>query len=101
MKRNLEIKARVNAVERQRVKAQADAKGQSTSDYLRELLDQKNDAITVENLVTQINEKLLSANPAASNLLLLEILLFVREIAADRNAQICARVAQQLKNMAT
>ena len=78
---------------------QADARGITLSDLVREYLSSPSQSISVEKILARVEEKLMSpvvAVPVEVQRLLLEILLLVRELAAERNVQILSRVAQQV-----
>jgi hypothetical protein len=80
---------------------QADTRGITLSDLVRECLNNPSQSISVEKILARVEEKLMSPVvavplPVEVQRLLLEILLLVRELAAERNTQILARVAQQV-----
>lgn len=97
------LQARLPNPEYTKLQFQADAAGLSISEHTRRLLARESDAVSTEEALRRIEDALarLSA-PAAptatdsDRLLLVEILLLVRELAADRNAQILFRVNQKL-----
>lgn len=83
---------------------QADARGQTLSDLVRERISSTEQAVTVETVLARVEQKLaapvvekttVSADDSARALT--EILYLARELAADRNAQIVARVAAKLR----
>lgn len=79
----------------------ADQKGITLSELVREQLGLEDEKNSVERALEQIIEKLSlppapAAIPVEAEWTLMEILLLMRELAADRNAQIVARVAQQM-----
>lgn len=98
------LRARLPRDEYLKLKANADAVGLTLSEYVRNVLMRDRQALEQEQFLAQVDARLaaLSAAPAAPSgsanqeRLLVEVLLLVRELAADRNAQILARVAHQV-----
>ncbi len=79
----------------------ADARGVTLSDLVRECLNSPSQNISVEELLARVEKKFASpvvtpTLPVEIERVLLEILLLVREIAAEKNVQILSRVAQQV-----
>lgn len=82
-----------------RIKHMADAEGLSVSEQTRRMLERESDVIATEDALKRIEEALARLSAPAIDLdrsVLVEILFLVRELAADRNAQILFRVNQKL-----
>lgn len=104
------LKIRMPADAYQHLKVRAAEAGKPISTFAHALLEQEN---SISNTATQLSEvksqlQELAAlfaisqpksNDEKVNLTLSEILLVVRELALERNAQILSRVAAQIKNL--
>ena len=105
-RRNRYLKVRVTSTEYQTVMARAGEAGINTSEYVRTVLADNQQAINVELLLHKIDAHLPTKNnmdELASNMeadpMLIEVLLLVREIVAERQAQTLARTANRLDLM--
>ena len=100
------LKARLPAREYDALKAAADAAGVTLSDHVRTVLATQQAALDQARFLMALEAHLQAAPVAVSDAapadlepLLTEVLLLARELAADRNAQMLARVAQQLNHL--
>lgn len=102
--RNRYLKVRVNSDEYKTTMEHASMAGLNMSEFIRTVLDANKQAATIDTILQRLEERL----PEKSNnlleksepdLLLVEVLFLVREIVAERNAQILARTAQRLDVM--
>lgn len=104
MKKTRFLKARLPDGLYQSLKEQADAAGKTISAFACEKLQERHDAMSQAELLSTLSARLAGACAVPSAGLeprLLEVLLIVRELACDRNAQILARVGQQLKSQSS
>lgn len=102
--KNCHLRARLPEAEFSALKTAADRAGLSISEYVRCVLLRDQQALGQEQFLQAMERKL--AASSATNVqtdrslklerLLIEVLMIARELAADRNAQILARVAQKL-----
>lgn len=100
------LKARLPDPEYDALKTDADLAGLTISEHTRSALLRDRGAKTQANILALLEVRLAQA-PVASHgaagadlePLLTEVLLLAREIAAERNAQVLARVAQQLNHL--
>jgi len=83
----------------------ADRAGLTLADYVRTNLADTRQVIEVEEVLARIETKLAApvvnpttVTPGVLEPLLVENLLLVRELVAERNAQVLTRVAQQLNS---
>lgn len=76
----------------------ADTQGLTVSAYVRKQLADRLQVVTTEQALSRIESKLQPAKVASTELepLLVECLLLIRELVADRNPQILPRVASRL-----
>lgn len=108
--KSLFLKVRMPAESYLRFKNRAAEAGKPISTFAHELLEQEN---SISNTATQLSEVksqlqelavllVTSSNQTETNAKLNsrlhEVLLVVRELALDRNAQILSRVSSQIKN---
>jgi hypothetical protein len=101
------LKIRVGPELNTRLRQGADAQGLTLSDHVRVLLERDAEMLSQTQLIAKLDATLSSVTPTAGpqnpvpdlEPLLTEVLLLAREIACDRNAQILARVAGQLKQL--
>ena len=95
------LKVRLPAAEYQQLAQEADLAGMTVSSYVRRSLQQQRQTLLLEDVLAKLDARLSTpaapSAPPANNRQLDEILLLARELAADRNAQILARVAAKLK----
>lgn len=108
MKSNF-LKVRMLAVTYQRLKDRAAEAGKPISTFANALLEEENTilktAIQLTDIQSQLQElaamfaimSLPKADEERINPALIEILLIVRELALERNAQILSRVSSQIK----
>jgi hypothetical protein len=104
MKKVRYLKARLTTGEYEALKALADAAGLTVSEYVRSVLAKEREAEEIEATLARIEAQLaapvvLPATETAGGVLeplLVESVLLMRELAAERNAQVLARVAQRL-----
>lgn len=101
------LKLRLSAEDRQALRLAADRVGCTVADLARRRLTAGGQQEAIQLLLTQLDARLAQPAAASSPALsaeaertLLETLLLVRELAADRNPQLIARVAQQLRGRA-
>lgn len=98
------LRARLPEIEYLDVKIAADRAGLTLSEHVRCVLVRDRQADGQENFLAKISAKLVGfTQPQESNSantafepLLVETLLLVRELVAERNAQILGRIAHQL-----
>jgi hypothetical protein len=101
------LKVRVGPDLNNRLRQGADVQGLTLSDHVRVLLERDAEMLSQAELIAKLDAKLTSVTPStgpqnpATDLepLLVEVLLLVRELACDRNAQILARVSAQVKQL--
>ena len=76
---------------------EADKHGSTLSAYVRKQLADKRQTIETEAALARIEAKLHLANRVAVvDPILIEVLLLVRELVADRNPQVLPRIASRL-----
>jgi hypothetical protein len=100
------IRSRLPDDEYRLVKIAADRLGLTLSEHIRCVLVRDRQALSQEQFLAKIDSKLSALSPSLAtgngavgiDRLLFEVLLLVREIAAERNAQILGRVAAQVTN---
>jgi len=103
------LKTRLSPAENRALNSAADVAGLTVSEYVRTVLARDREAISVEAQMSKLDAKLRTlgeltmrtcqpALPTDAMLLLVEVLLLTREIAADRNVQILSRVALAMDN---
>lgn len=102
--RNYYLKVRMNADDYKSTKERASEAGLNMSEFVRTVLDANEQASTVNTILQRIEENLPSNSnnlleKSEHDPLLVEVLFLVREIVAERNAQILARIAQRLDVM--
>lgn len=98
------LKVRLDAAHAQTLKSEADALGMTVSEHVRLLLGRARHALDQAQFLGKLDDKLAAFPDAAApppggtdhEPAHAEVLLLLREIAADRNAQILSRVTQQL-----
>lgn len=98
------LRARLPANEYSAVKSAADQAGLTLSEHVRCVLSRDRQVLEQEQFLKKIDSKFaaLSGTGAQTDRslklerLLIEVLLLTRELAADRNAQILARVSAKL-----
>lgn len=98
------LRARLPEAEYLDLKVAADRAGLTLSEHVRNVLLRDRQALGQEQFLMRIEAKIVAPNAANGSAdrslklekLLIEVLLLTRELAADRNAQILARVAQKL-----
>jgi uncharacterized protein (DUF1778 family) len=101
------LRARLPGDEYQALKKDADGQGLTISEFVRNVILCHRQAVAQEQFLAQVGNTLaaLSAAPAAaptgtdSEPLLAELLFLVRELVAERNAQVLGRVANQLNSL--
>lgn len=101
------LRARLPEIEYAKLKKDADAIGLTISEHVRCVLLRDRQAFQQEDFLAKIDVKLASIssvpelqNPAAdSEPLLVELLFLIRELVAERNAQVLGRVASQLNHL--
>lgn len=101
------LRARLPEIEYSKLKTDADAVGLTISEHVRCVLQRDRHALEQEDFLAKIDAKLACISPASEsqNLtvdlepLLVELLFLVRELVAERNAQVLGRVAHQLNNL--
>lgn len=98
------LKLRLSTEDRQALSSAADRVGCTVADLARRRLTAGGQQEVIQQLLEHLDARLAKpvvapspALPEAVERTLLETLLLVRELAADRNPQVLARVAQQLK----
>lgn len=98
------LKLRLSTEDRQALSSAADRVGCTVADLARRRITAGGQQEALQMLLTQLDARLAEpaavpspALPEAVERTLLETLLLVRELAADRNPQLIARVAQQLR----
>jgi hypothetical protein len=106
MKKIRYLKARLAEDEYRELVKRADAMGLTVSEYVRLVLARDQQAVGIEAVLSRIESKLTATvvpptTVAADTLepLLAENLLLVRELAAERNAQVLTRVAQKVNTL--
>lgn len=102
--RNRYLKVRVNTDEYKSTMERASDAGLNMSEFVRTVLDANKQAATVDTILQKIEEHLtVNSNEVFENSktdpLLVEVLLLVREIVAERNVQTLVRTAQRLDSM--
>ena len=105
--KNRHLRARLPDDEYLLLKEAADKEGLTISEHVRNVFLRDRQALSQEQFMTKIDAKL-TAIPLASvpvptdteiEPLLVEALLLVRELVAERNAQVLGRVAHQLNTL--
>lgn len=98
------LKLRLSQADHQALRLAADRVGCTVADLARRRITAGGQQEALQMLLTQLNARLAEpvavpppALPEAVERTLLETLLLVRELVAERNPQIAARVAMQLK----
>lgn len=101
------LKLRLSAEDRQALRLAADRMGCTVADLARRRLtaggQQEVIQLLLERLDARLAQPVVAPSPALPDAVertLFEVLLLVRELAADRNPQLIARVAQQLRGRA-
>lgn len=106
--KNRHLRARLPDDEYLKLQADADMAGLTVSEHVRCVLQRDRQALSQEKLLASIDARLnrisLPPSPMQSpstteiEPLLIEVLLLVRELVAERNAQVLGRVANHLNN---
>jgi hypothetical protein len=99
------LRVRLDADSYARIRADADAAGMTIAEHVRCVVDRDRDLRRREMLVLAVEDRLI-ASPLASDgraidiePIVTETLMLLRELVAERNAQILSRVSQQLNCM--
>jgi hypothetical protein len=100
MKRRKFLKVAVTLDEYSQLSILADQEGLTLSAYVRKQLADKRQAIETDAALARIEAKLMPASESATQLepLLVESLLLVRELVAERNPQVISRISQRLNS---
>lgn len=98
MKRRKFLKVAVTPDEYSELSILADQQGLTLSAYVRKQLADKRQTIEAEKALARIEAKLQPAKGAPTELepLLVESLLLIRELVAERNPQVLPRIANRL-----
>lgn len=98
------LKTRLTPGENRALLRDADEAGLTVSEYVRTILMREREAISIDRLVARLEQMLsehatlaqgnvVSPSRGDAELLLVECVMLLRELSADRNAQILSRVA--------
>lgn len=100
MRRRKFLKVALTPDEYAKLSILADQQGLTLSAYVRKQLADKRQAIEAEAALARIEAKLMPASESATQLepLLVESLLLVRELVAERNPQVISRISQRLNS---
>lgn len=100
MIRRKTLKVAVTPDEYKKLIIAADVDGLTLSSYVRNQLASKQQAIEAETALARIEAKLMPARESSTQLepLLVETLLLVRELVAERNPQVISRISQRLNS---
>ena len=90
------IKIRVSPIEHAGIVRQADAAGQTMSDYVRSQMLAVHAQLDILEELTGLRALVKQPAATANDALALETVLLLRELAAGRDAQILSRVRAQL-----
>lgn len=99
------LRARIDTDSYARIRADADAAGLTIGEHVRCIIDRDRELRRRETLVLAAEERLRAgaSRPDTGSMdiepVLIEIRLLLREMLAERNPQILARVSQQLDHM--
>lgn len=99
------LRARIDAESYARIRADADAAGMTIAEHVRCVIERDRELRRREALVLAAEARLVAspsgttASSADIEALAMETLMLLRELVAERNAQILARVSQQLNHM--
>ncbi|MGV3582860.1 MAG: plasmid mobilization protein [Methylophilus sp.] len=98
MKRRKFLKVAVTPDEYAKLSIEADKQGLTLSAYVRNQLTNKQQAVDAEQALARIEAKLQPAKGASTELepLLVESVLLIRELVAEKNPQALPRVANRL-----
>lgn len=98
-----QLKARLSVVEYRELKTCADAAGLSISEYVRTVLARERQALGIEDVLSEFRTMLAvpkaestPSHPGRPDPLLVEAVLLLRELVAERNPQLLGRVASKL-----
>ncbi|WP_215796674.1 plasmid mobilization protein [Paludibacterium yongneupense] len=98
------LKTRLSPAENRALSRDADEAGLTVSEYVRTILMREREAVSIDRLVARLDQMLtehatqgrgseFSTSRGDAELLLVECVMLLRELSADRNAQILSRVS--------
>lgn len=109
MKKLYHLKARLTQAEYQSLIARADSAGMTISEYARTVLARDREHVDIDAVLADMRAQLAAAAQASATAvattraalqgpdpLLVEVIWLLRELAAERNAQVLSRLASKL-----